>query len=147
VINYKLAPMPRITINAYDVLRTLREVADERPDYVYTTPANEPSVASMCYYVHTDDEGHRVPGCLIGTVLNRLGVPLDKLRQFEGWGARELLTNIVVIVGPNADIASEILVRAQRYQDGSNMIIPKRRTWGDVVSYAFSDFGVAVADY
>jgi hypothetical protein len=54
-----------------EVLSAMRKVVDERPDYVYRDHYD------TCRYVQTDDGQNLVPGCLVGQVMHRLGVPLD----------------------------------------------------------------------
>jgi hypothetical protein len=69
------------------VLSTLREVVAERPEYAYSAPSHlkaNPD-APDCFYVHKDEEGECVaPGCVIGVVLHRLGIPLETLAEHEG---------------------------------------------------------------
>lgn len=81
------------------VLSTLRAVVAERPDHVYTRPVHMLPIigsdghkAADCLYVHTapDDESDLTPGCLVGTVLHRLGVPLEELAGNEGTGGFEV---------------------------------------------------------
>lgn len=77
--------MNKITTANETVLATLREVVAESPDYVYSNPVpsdERPDPDMSCMYVHGD-----VPGCLIGHVLHRLGVPLGELAKREGGAA------------------------------------------------------------
>ncbi|MFI2909436.1 hypothetical protein ACG2OD_14420 [Streptomyces sp. PDY-4] len=67
-------------------LTTLRDVVAERPEYVYSAPEymKDGRDDGMCYYVHTDETGELVSaGCVVGVVLNRLGIPLDVLAEEE----------------------------------------------------------------
>ena len=67
-------------------------VAEKGEDYVYTNPdgreAGDDGEAT-CHYVHGDQ-----PGCLVGNVLHRLGVPLSVLELHEGGAAYEVMGRI-----------------------------------------------------
>ncbi|GAA0641496.1 hypothetical protein GCM10009548_02140 [Streptomyces malaysiensis subsp. malaysiensis] len=76
-----------IEITSEQLEATLREVADERPDYVYMAPAD----TDLCSYVHDDGNGVQIPGCIVGHALFRLGVPLAALSQREGLGAADVI--------------------------------------------------------
>lgn len=99
------------TVSEARVMATLREVVAERPEYVYERDgqfASGDADGISCLYVHRDG-----PGCLVGTVLHRIGVPLDKLATWEGSGA-------YVVAGMTAympDTARNALARAQDAQD------------------------------
>lgn len=103
-----------ITVSDSMAIATLRDVVAERPEYIYEPPsgATAGATAAMCFYVHHIDSGP-VPGCLVGTVLHRLGVPLDKLAELEGCGA-------YVVAGMTAYMSNDArcaLARAQDAQD------------------------------
>ncbi|MEU5577805.1 hypothetical protein ABZ791_10610 [Streptomyces huasconensis] len=68
-------------------ISTLRSVVAERPGYIYSAPDHMEvgSTDTSCFYVHTDEGGSPVSaGCVIGVVLNRLGLPLERLAMEEG---------------------------------------------------------------
>ncbi|MER6086558.1 hypothetical protein [Streptomyces bluensis] len=70
-------------------IATLREVATERPEYVYSAPSHmqeDPDEDDgSCFYVHRDEDGSIVSaGCAVGVALHRLGVPLESLARHEG---------------------------------------------------------------
>lgn len=95
------------------IISTLREVVAERPDYVYKAPAHmEGAISGACFYVHTDG-GAGKPGCIVGYVLNRLGVPLADLTVWEGTSALEVAAEFGV-----SDEAARTLNHAQIVQDG-----------------------------
>jgi hypothetical protein len=107
------------------IISTLREVVEENPDYTYRAPAdlkdeweNKPAVlagkavAPDCFYVHGDE-----PGCIVGHVMNRLGIPLDELREWEGKGIGSTVPNVGDLVSPNAEWA---LTEAQQVQDAGD---------------------------
>ncbi|MFE6226875.1 hypothetical protein [Streptomyces sp. NPDC057854] len=75
-------------------LAVLREVVAERPEYVYSCPEYMAAGRHMsCFYAHTDEEGALVSaGCVVGVVLNRLGMPLEELAKEEGSGAFSVIT-------------------------------------------------------
>lgn len=90
-------------ITAEKLIDTLRAVANEKPDHVYTAPAHMDKNDS-CYYVHTDPEDNQKlsPGCLVGAALHRLGVPLEELKRHEGESAYALLDQLCPGVGHRA---------------------------------------------
>lgn len=99
------------------VLETLREIVAEQPDYVYKSPEHQRGVFARCFYVHTDpavphDIDKAVAGCLVGHVLNRLGVSLLELKQHEGEDAKYAADNLGL-----GSVAGCVLQRAQGAQD------------------------------
>ncbi|MFE5092065.1 hypothetical protein ACFRCI_17125 [Streptomyces sp. NPDC056638] len=78
------------------VMKTLKEVVAEKPEYVYSVPEYQKNLGGVdCFYVHLDEDGTPVsPGCVVGAVLHRLGVPLEVLRQEEGQPARTAVRRI-----------------------------------------------------
>ena len=99
--------MDKITTNDQEVITTLRAVVAERPDYVYTNPF--PDDAGTCRYVHGD-----TPGCLVGHVLHRLGVPLEELSRHEGKNACSVAADLLDGISSDASWAIE---HAQFRQD------------------------------
>lgn len=87
------------------VMTTLREVVAENPDYVYESPDRTADIP--CLYVHDDK-----PGCLVGHVLNRLGVELEDLSEYEGSDADKF-----VRPGFVSERAGRVLQHAQFEQD------------------------------
>lgn len=79
-----------IAVDAAQVLDTLRAVVNEQPENVYEKPAEYAEDAELsgidCFYVHPGN----TCGCLIGVVYNRLGVPLDVLKEHEGRTASQV---------------------------------------------------------
>lgn len=78
-------------------IRTIAEkaMADEGGiDYVYTEKwgIND---TTCCRYVHQNDEGELVTGCIIGRWAHEThGVPLHQLRQREGLNAARMLADL-----------------------------------------------------
>jgi hypothetical protein len=104
------------TFTDEQVMTTLRQVVNERPEYVYTAPKHmrdfegDPS----CFYVHTDvNGGASEPGCVVGAVLNRLGVPLESLAEWEGASAHAVAMRVCYMPPRTAAALS----RAQDAQD------------------------------
>jgi hypothetical protein len=107
-------------------MSTLREVVADHPEHVYTAPDHMADDYLSCYYVHVDaDGGNQRPGCLIGVVLNRLGVPLDVLATREGSGAYVVTSSLVET---SSDVANA-LERAQDKQDNG-------ATWAEALAAA-----------
>lgn len=99
------------TLTDTQVYEALTKLAEENPSKVYKSPDE----LGQCLYVHRDDQGERIPGCIVGTVLNRLGVPLEELEKHEGNGATAVIAN-AGIEGLSYDMVS-FLRAVQRHQD------------------------------
>ncbi|KPC89903.1 hypothetical protein ADL27_38470 [Streptomyces sp. NRRL F-6602] len=117
--------MERIKVTADEVMSTLRAVVAERPDYVYARPEAD-NRAAACLYVHHDD-GTAKPGCLVGTVLHRLGVPLVELEKVEGEGAVSAVSTVATLEWHDAP--SSALQAAQEVQDDGG-------TWAEALAAA-----------
>lgn len=124
----------KITVSGEKFINTLREVAAERPDYVYEAPDSlrTPGYEEACFYVHPSPDGP-VAGCIIGATLERLGVPLDVLKYFEHDSAGRVMDVLLNITGPMAGAARDIAVAAQDAQDGS--LNGGKLNWSDAVAH------------
>ena len=104
------------------VVETLRQVAEERPEYVYDRRDEG------CVYV--DYETHQ-PSCLVGHVLVRLGVPAELFLR----DPVRNVTGIDVLVAhealPLSRSAIRLLCRAQMAQD-------EGETWGASLAEALA---------
>lgn len=98
-------------------------VAEFGPDYVYRNPAfGTPGYQGpRCAYVHGDQ-----PGCIVGHVLYRFGVPLAQLANHEGDSALDV---VAAVQGASKGRAGWLLDWVQTNQDGG---LP----WGDAVARA-----------
>lgn len=126
----------KVTVPAAKVLETLRKVVSERPDYMYEAPEHMTSEGSQlsCFYVHTDADGNNpTPGCVVGELLHRLGVPLETLALCEGQGAWTAVPAVLDITGhPNAvGEVIDVLTSVQDHQDHYS-------TWGVALKAATS---------
>ena len=116
-----------MTFTPQDIVREIRTLAQERPDYVYEGVGD----TSTCSYVTGADGG---PGCLVGQALQRLGVPRETLAEVEGdidlnggLGVRRLLT---ALLGPvHLQRAVSWIERVQDAQDSGSR-------WHDAVASA-----------
>lgn len=110
------------------VMTTLREVVAERPDFVYKaqTTYSDDDATPMCGYVHTNENGAKVCGCLVGHVLNRLGVPLDTLAEYEGKGAEYVVEGLDLNLSRQT---ARVLWIAQDEQD-------RGKPWGEALAKA-----------
>lgn len=94
-------------------------VADRGADYVYTNPEGN---RDTCHYIHSKPGEPLVVGCIVGHMLNQLGIDLhainnvaDILDVKKGLEEREILTM--------DRWASAFLSRLQRRQDdGANWL-------------------------
>jgi hypothetical protein len=119
-----------IEVTTEQVYRTAREVVAEKPDYVYINPMGaRAGDGANCYYVHGNE-----PGCVVGAVLHRLGVPLEELARFEstnGYIVSATLTNM-------EDRTASFLRKLQWYQDNG-------RNWLTALSDAEATFPEPIA--
>lgn len=122
-----------------EVRETLKGVvADAAPDFVYTDPngirADQNHDRSIkCAYVHGDK-----PGCIVGQVLHRLGVPLATLAECEDSTATQAVKHVMGLDNVyNCDLPSDVraisgyLRNVQVEQDTG-------RTWSDALKRAES---------
>ncbi|MFD3952198.1 hypothetical protein ACFWRC_19505 [Streptomyces albidoflavus] len=109
--------MERIKVTPEQVLDVMREVvAEAGEEFVYKSPTG----LGICLYVHrTFGGGADVPGCLVGQVLHRLGVPLDELSRYEAQLALTMAPKLVD-AGENEDLLTSALNNAQMTQDAGH---------------------------
>jgi hypothetical protein len=109
-----------------DVIREIRALAAERPDFIY----RQPVPGEGCKYVHRRSSGTVIPneGCIVGQACARLGwIPPE---EWEGTSAVRLLDlprdpDTARPITPEGDWITEV----QAAQDGGN-------TWADAVAQA-----------
>lgn len=119
--------MVQVVVSDAKMLDALREVARENPNKVYEKPAYYNADKALCFYVHSDPgTGEESPGCLIAHALVRVGVPLDRMKSWEGSGAA--LVASALTSGLRADTL-DVLAMAQDRQDVGE-------TWADSVNFA-----------
>lgn len=107
-------------------IREMPEGGDPNRPYYPNTP--EAPWGTTCYYVHKGEE-QDVAGCIVGTVLHSLGVPLEEFRAAEGKnvnGLREILHL------PLESRSWSALAEAQTTQDSG-------QTWADALKYALNE--------
>lgn len=107
-------------------------VADMGAEYVYVNPSGigadgygAPDHGDFdpdCYYVHADQ-----PGCIVGHILHKHGVPLRELGAFELEGASSVVAGLFNVskLSPVAEYLSKLQVR----QD-------EGATWGQALTDA-----------
>lgn len=98
-----------IKVSAERVIEVLREVVAERPDYVYSAPEGRRAHGATCFYVHGEGTD-AVPGCVVGVVLNRLGVPLEDLAEYEGDTAQHMATRFLTTPLSAADVLRRVQI-------------------------------------
>jgi hypothetical protein len=119
-----------IVLTDTQVLSALRQIAEENPEKVYEAPADMRDDWGSCYYVHRDDQGNESPGCIVGQVLHRLGVPLADLKKAETLGATAAVQRTTEGVSDNvANLLRYVQVKQDRGQ-----------TWSKAVADALEDF-------
>jgi hypothetical protein len=121
--------MVQIVVSNEKMLEALRDVARENPDRTYDVPQHMigRADASLCFYVHSDPEtGEESPGCLIAHALVKVGVPVERMKSWEGSSAELVASSLTS--GLRADTL-DVLARAQDHQDAGY-------SWGDALNYA-----------
>lgn len=113
------------------VLRTLQDVVDEfGHDYVY--PDRE-SWSAACFYVRDGK-----PSCLAGQVVHRLGVPLEKLKQFEAQAITAMVDHV-----PPIQLYEPLVVLRQ-----AQVVQDRGGTWGQALEtakkFAYNQHGVTL---
>lgn len=116
-----------IEVTDEQVLKTLREVVAENPDFVYHKQRHQ-GFFMRCLYVHNKDT-HPSCGCVVGHVLHRLGVPLEELSKLELNPANVLVDRYL----RGTDWSEEILVDIQIHQDQGH-------SWGQALKIAENYF-------
>lgn len=100
-------------------------VAEKGEDFVYVDEFGQQADESgyvRCHYVHGDQ-----PGCIVGNVLHRAGVPLDELGAYEAQNAGDLFQGLFVAEGE----AVRLLNAVQSRQD---LGVP----WGEALRLALA---------
>ena len=73
-----------ITLNLEQTIALAEEIVGENPDYIYERPNVKASPA--CLYVHGDTESGMRPGCVVGHILAKAGLPLEEIAKFDAGG-------------------------------------------------------------
>lgn len=131
--NTAFAITPVKTVTKEKVIELLREVVAEfGEDYLYKIPDGCDGHDGRCLYVHTDDVGNRCPGCIVGQVLHRLGVPFDFFTNREGVEVWGILPELEGQGWKFTIDASKALEAAQAVQDKAtdSFATPGDYTWG-----------------
>lgn len=124
-------------INDASVVATLKAVVAERPDYIYKRPAYITS-NEACLYVHPSEDGSSAqPGCIVGHVLNRLGIGLPAMAQHEGADAGTLV-GALGLTNLSPDTLG-LLDDVQGFQDSGE-------TWAEALSSAEECFDERAAE-
>jgi hypothetical protein len=98
-------------------------------DYVY----RKRGLADSCFYVHKTPEGE-VPGCIVGQLLHRLGVPLEVLKKREGRSAWAIFYGDALFDEGEADSpvrveGDDLARKIQAVQSAQD----HGKTWGEAV--------------
>lgn len=109
------------------LVRAVRELAAENPDYVYVNGVGKVAGAygASCFYVHHKD-GALAGGCLIGQAAIRSGVPIGVVAT---WDDADQADAKHVLPGAVSDRVREWANWVQYSQDAG-------KTWGTAVSFA-----------
>lgn len=116
-----------------DVVRVVRELAAERPDFIYTQQPEGLAHGvgkSTCSYVGARMGVKGGEGCIVGQALQRLGVKKKTLRRREGEPATAVLRRLGV--DPGWVHNGWWLNRVQAHQDMGN-------SWGYCVTATDGD--------
>lgn len=111
-----------IVLTTEEVTEHLRAVmAEFGPDHVYDKKGEQ----IVCYYVEYETLGEnglrenpQAPGCLVGQILFRAGVPLEALAEFDNIGSIEAVIEREYVQVPEA--CNQALCELQQSQDGGD---------------------------
>lgn len=107
------------------LVAAVRELAARDEGFVYKQ--RDGAGGKKCLYVHRTDEGHLVGGCIVGQAALKVGVPIEKLREFDSYNE-----GAVGSAFTEFSISPEVLnwlTVVQQRQDNGN-------TWGSAVDTA-----------
>lgn len=105
-------------------------VAEKGTDYVYADPwGNSPTGdgGMPCYYVHDDQ-----PGCIVGHVLYKAGVPLDALFEVEHSPADQAVAGL-----DGLDVETWVYSLLRNVQRQQDMGVP----WGEALRIGLTETG------
>lgn len=122
-----------IELTLEETKRLLNEAVEERgAEYVYPNATKDGD--STCRYVHYQPDGD-TPGCIVGWVLHKAGIPLPELSKSEGENAvaavRRLGINGLLRTDPEV---STLLRKVQGWQDHA-------ASWGKAVEKGLANVG------
>lgn len=103
-------------------------VAEKGAEYVYTNPEGVPGGSDSlanCYYVHGSQ-----PGCIVGHVLHKAGVPLETLTEHETRPAGFVLRSL-----EDFDLDHNTLRLLDDVQERQDRGVP----WGEAVQQALAE--------
>lgn len=109
---------------SYEQARDLLELAVEErgADHIYKRRRNPGGQLAQCTYYGPDG----TPDCIVGWVLNRLGLRYDYCQSYNGSGVEHLISHMEI----KCDLKTAcLLTAAQIYQDDGF-------TWGDALANA-----------
>lgn len=112
-------------------------VAERGEDYIYK---NHWDACRNTQWVTGDNGAEHIPGCFVGDVLHRCGLPLATLALWDDTTADDLLHNLDRdghIDGAES-LVQDYLVRAQIVQDAEG------NTWGQAYAAAEAEVAAAV---
>lgn len=124
--------MEKISVTFAQVVEVTQRLADANPEHVYRAPEHMEGLGPRCYYVHTNEDVAKTPrsaGCIVGAVLNELGVPLESLQQCEGSPAWLPVETFLEFPDGERTQAQDFLGFAQVRQDEGT-------SWGNAVAGA-----------
>lgn len=117
-----------ITLDLDQVIELTESLVKLDPDFVYKDPDGKSGASASCMYVHASQKGI-VPGCLVGAVLHKAGIPLDVLSRYDDNNhpaelLLDSLSNFGLLEGDSN--VSDFLQNAQYAQDLGH-------TWGEAL--------------
>lgn len=120
-------------VTAADLIRSVRAVADERPEFVYADQAGFDELGAGCSYVGPAIGNRDGEGCIVGRALERLDFDMEEVAEWEnssrsdGGSGIESLVDQFSIPGQPAEVGW--LKRVQAGQDAGE-------SWGAAVDEA-----------
>ena len=118
-------------ITVDDVVKEVRSIAIERPDFIYLEQPleNEEDRSTNCSYLSAGLYTNEGEGCIVGQALSKLGITDEELRRVENASAADALRAVGVEGSTRRDRELNWLNSVQSQQDIG-------MTWGDAIAWA-----------
>lgn len=119
------------------VIKNIRDLAEERPDFVYEAPEFDASEGGPeCLYVHPGNQ----PGCIVGHALMMDGVAAEALIKFDNTYANGIGVRAGVVTANLCDDTPT--QQEQWWMDSVQSNQDSGKTWSESVQFADSVYSL-----